>query len=38
LRKQMGENGYNYFLKNFTTDRAYSEIITACKEYGNNNL
>lgn len=38
LRKQMGENGYNYFLKNFTTDKAYSEIITACKEYGNNNL
>jgi len=38
LRKQMGENGYNYFLKNFTTDKAYSEIITSCKEYGNNNL
>ncbi len=38
LRKQMGENGYNYFLKNFTADKAYNEIITAYQQYGDKNL
>lgn len=27
LRKNMGENGYQYFLRNFTTDKAYNEIM-----------
>jgi len=38
LRKQMGENGFNYFLNNFTTDKAYNEIISAYKEHGNKDL
>lgn len=35
LRKQMGENGYKFFIDNFTTDKAYEEIRNACSEYGN---
>lgn len=35
LRKQMGENGYNYLLNNLTTDKAYNEIISAYNNYGN---
>lgn len=30
LRKSMGENGYNYLLNNFSTRKAYQEIVSVC--------
>lgn len=31
LRKEMGENGYNFFINNYTVDKTYNEIISSLK-------
>jgi len=31
LRKEMGENGYRFFIENYTVDRVYSKIVRICE-------